>query len=246
VGYFATAFAELAKNFRGLYQVVTYDAGGASEANGRAVVDAGKDYVLRLNNEQWLIQRFAAEILAHKPHIAETRDVLSNEVEVVRRLSLVRVNRTSLTRGESAYCWAHAKTLLAVTSERYERSSPVSREVRYYATSLEHDALSGAQWPLLVRSHWAVEVTHFALDTAFAEDDHPFIEYDGRGALAALVLRRIAYTLLALFRGVTLRSDDNRRLPWRDLLRWVAHALLTASEAHVANLRSQRTTQACL
>ncbi len=39
---------------------------------------------------------------------------------------------------------------------------------------------------------------------------------------AVLLLRRIAYTLLALFRAVTLRSDDHRAMRWLVLLRWEA------------------------
>jgi hypothetical protein len=91
---------------------------------------------------------------------------------------------------------------------------------------------------LLVRSHWGVEnQNHHTLDTAFAEDDRPWIDTDANGMLAVLLLRRIAYTLLALFRSVTLRSDENRATRWKDLLAWVRDALVTASPGHTMNLR---------
>ena len=38
------------------------------------------------------------------------------------------------------------------------------------------------------------------------------------------VLRRIAYTLLALYRAVTLRSDEGRAIRWRALLQSVRDA----------------------
>jgi hypothetical protein len=55
--------------------------------------------------------------------------------------------------------------------------------------------------------------------------------------LAVLLLRRIAYTLLALFRAVTLRSDENRAMRWLVMLRWVRDALIALAAEHVENLR---------
>ncbi len=62
--------------------------------------------------------------------------------------------------------------------------------------------------------------------------------------LAVLLLRRIAYTLLALFRAVTLRSDDNRAMRWRVLLRWVRDALVAVTEEQLAGLRSREVAAA--
>jgi hypothetical protein len=55
--------------------------------------------------------------------------------------------------------------------------------------------------------------------------------------LVVLLLRRIAYTLLALFRAVTLRSDEGRATRWKDLLAWVRDALIAAAPEHIMNLR---------
>jgi len=52
-----------------------------------------------------------------------------------------------------------------------------------------------------------------------------------------LELRRIAYSLLALFRAVTLRSDANRATRWKYLLAWVRDALVAAAPEHLMNLR---------
>jgi len=61
--------------------------------------------------------------------------------------------------------------------------------------------------------------------------------------LVVAVLRRIAYTLLALYRSVSLRSDLHRSLPWKDLLRWVELALLTATDSLLSALRRYRVAQ---
>ena len=55
-----------------------------------------------------------------------------------------------------------------------------------------------------------------------------------------MVLRRIAYTLLALWRGVTLRSDEQRHRPWRDVMRGIELAIIKATAAELTGLRRHR------
>ena len=89
----------------------------------------------------------------------------------------------------------------------------------------------------IIRNHWGVELNHQTLDTALLEDDHPWIEQNPRAAYALAVLRRIAYTLLALFRSVTQRSELRRAVPWKHLLQDVFVALVTLADSHVRGLR---------
>jgi len=106
----------------------------------------------------------------------------------------------------------------------------VANDNRYFVSSLPRSRLTDAEWLLVVRRHWGVETAHQLLDGAFAEDHHPWIEQNPRATVVVMVLRRIAYTLLALWRGVTLRSDEQRRRPWRDLMRdiWLCTVKATA------------------
>jgi hypothetical protein len=76
------------------------------------------------------------------------------------------------------------------------------------------------------------------LDTAFLEDDHPWIETDPNGMFAVLLLRRMAYTLMALFLSVSLRAKQTPR--WRDLLRRMWTALVAATEEQLEALRPRR------
>jgi len=55
--------------------------------------------------------------------------------------------------------------------------------------------------------------------------------------LVVAILGRIAYTLLALFRGVTQRSDERRATPWKRLLRAIHMALLLTTNRQLAGLR---------
>ena len=76
-------------------------------------------------------------------------------------------------------------------------------------------------------------------DTVFFEDDKPWIQDSPKGALAVLLLRRIAYNLLALFRSVTQRSEERRRMPWAALLRGFAYAFVAVTDVHLAALRTR-------
>jgi len=43
--------------------------------------------------------------------------------------------------------------------------------------------------------------------------------------------------MLALFRSVTLRSEEHRATPWRDLLRWMHNALISTTAEQLVGLR---------
>jgi len=88
----------------------------------------------------------------------------------------------------------------------------------------------------VVRGHWGVESSHNTFDTAFAEDDRPWIEADENGMLVVLLLGRIAYTVLALLRATALRSDKHRTMRWKALLGWVRDVLVAATADTVTNL----------
>jgi hypothetical protein len=113
-------------------------------------------------------------------------------------------------------------------------------EARLFVSSLTEKTLTPEQWLKVVRSHWGVEINHHTLDTAFAEDERPWIVADGNGMLVTLVLRRVAYTLLALFRSVSLRSEMRGEIRWADLLRWVWSAIVAATDAHLEAIRLRK------
>jgi hypothetical protein len=93
--------------------------------------------------------------------------------------------------------WPHAKAFLAVEYVKVQRGAVVERDERMLESSYDPKRLTPAQRLLLVHSHWGAESSHHTLDTAFAEDDRPWIAADPQGLLAVLLLCRNAYTLLA-------------------------------------------------
>jgi hypothetical protein len=240
-GHFQSVFASIVETYGPLFQLITYDAGGFSRKNADAVVEAGKDYLFALKDEQRVMWRLADELLSSEPVIDCTQETLGDGSIVTRSLRLVGADPSwSYGQGKSPEesIWAHARTFLRVERVRVLRGVEIERGERMYVSSLDPAHLTTRHWLLVVRSHWGVEnQNHHTLDTAFAEDDRPWIEADSNGMLAVLVLRRIAYTLLALYRAVTLRSDASRATRWRDLLARIRDALIALAPEHILDLR---------
>jgi hypothetical protein len=139
--------------------------------------------------------------------------------------------------------WDHLRTVIRVESQTLDaQGRQLAYENRYFVSSLARDRLTAAQWMHVIRAHWGVETTHQILDTALLEDDHPWIESNPRAAYVLAVLRRIAYTMLALFRSVTQRSELRRAVPWKHLLQDIFLTLVTLPPEHLLGLRRR----ACL
>lgn len=220
VGHFARAFSELNAVFGNQFRMVTYDAGAASEANAELVSRAGKDYVFRLRDERRHQVDLANTLLENQAIIATTEDILSNKKTVIRQLQLFSVPPQWAHDGE--HLWSSAKSYLRVrTIFKFADGTETTHEVRDFISSLNSHGLTPQQWLYVIRSHWSVEnENHHTFDRFFAEDKKPGITYDTNGMLILLLLRRMAYNLMALFRRVTLRSEERRLTPWRELIRW--------------------------
>jgi hypothetical protein len=86
---------------------------------------------------------------------------------------------------------------------------------------------------------WSVETAHQILDCAFDEDEHPWITKDANGALVLMLLRRLVYTLMTLYKSVTLRSEGNREMTWSDLMKQIADTLEWAQGNVLDGFRSR-------
>jgi len=236
MGHFATALREVVRAYAplGLFRVVSYDAGACSLDNANLVREFRLDYLFGLKSTQPTLLVEAKRLLEHKP--STEADAVSEDVvggKVVTRRAYITEEMADFGG------WGHLRTVLRIESETRTRDGAlVAHENRYFLASLRRDALDDAQWLRLVRLHWGVENNcHNTFDTVFVEDDKPWIEDSPKGALAVLLLRRIAYNMLALFRSVTQRSEERRAMPWADLLRGLRNALVAATEAQLASLR---------
>jgi len=169
--------------------------------------------------KRWLGSRRAADADA-------VNEDFERGCKVVRRLFLG--DATAAPEG-----WQHLRTVLRIQTQVFDaETGELSREdERYLISSLPKPRLTLQNWLLVVRRHWGVETAHQILDTAFAEDDHPWIESHPRAALVVSILRRIAYTLLSLFRSVTQRAGERRSTPWKALMSDCFFALVSIAAA---------------
>jgi len=236
MGYFQNAFGQLCRVYKSLFELVTTDAGMCCLENAHIIIKQKKHYLFGLKQDQPTLFTEAKRLLAHqdKPE-AETIDVVSGS-EVRRCLYL--------TEEMAGYGnWRHLKTVLRVESVKTDLKSGrvVDVESRYFISSLGIDRLSRKQWLRVIREHWAVEnQCHGTFDMAFEEDDRPWIRMDPQGTLVVMLLRRMAYNLLTLFRSVTQRSEERRQIAWKAMMRWMYQAAITLSEQNVASLRTRQ------
>ena len=168
---------------------------------------------------------------------AEQCDACTEDLDhgtVVRRIYLSEI-------GSGYDGWESLRTVVRVQTETRDTTGKVVKcEERYFVSSLPVRRLSPRQWLLLIRRHWRVEIAHQTLDTAFDEDAHPWIVACPRATVVVAILRRIAYTLVSLFRSVTQRSTEARAMPWKRLLRQVSNTLVSATAQQLQGLRRHR------
>lgn len=232
MGAFEAALRGLVAAYDGtnLFRLVSYDAGACSLDNANLVHELGLHYLFGLTASQPTLLSEAELVLGRlsPEEAAASSEDLDHGRRICRRIYVTGVL-------EDFDRWSHLSTVLRVESETTDASGvTVARENRYFLSSLPLSHMTAAAWLLAVRRHWGVETTHQILDVAFEEDAHPWIEANPRAAAVIVVLRRIAYTLLALWRFVTLRAEEHRTRPWREVMRDVWLALVTATAHQLA------------
>jgi hypothetical protein len=241
MGHFERAFSYLCDTYPKLFTMVSYDQGANSDGNAWAVLRRKKHYLFRLNDDRRRMQQRTMALLAQQNVVATSMDRLSAKHQTIRKLRMMSPRLFPPSdRPYHRDLWPHAETLLCVESETQSNRGGSERQKRYYASSLPAHHLTPEQWLFVVRRHWAVESGHQVLDQSFKEDDRPWICKDSQGAVNVIVLRRIAYTLLTLFRSVTQRSHQHRMMPFKELFEWVRDALIASTEATVARLRLRK------
>jgi hypothetical protein len=179
MGHFETAFRQLVSAYEGLglFRLVSYDAGACSLDNAGLVVEQGYHYLFGLKGTQPTLLEEAQRLLAGRT--AEQADAQSEDV--VGGGSKVVVRRAYLTGEMKGYLdWEHLGTVVRVESETLDREGcRRAYDNRYFVSSLPLERLRPELWLYAVRAHWGVENDcHHTWDTAFEEDDRPWIQAD--------------------------------------------------------------------
>jgi len=231
-GHFKQAFGELVRAYGRYFRLVLYDAGAASLSNADAVLAAGKHYFFQIADPRWVMYQTIELLLSGIAPAARTEE-LKGSKRIVRELTMRTVSATA----KSLTLWPHTRTIFKVYSETYEHGVLKSTKTRYFVTSLTQSELSPENWLALIVLRWAVETVHQILDCAFQEDKHPWITKDANGALVLMLLRRLVFTLMTLYKSVTLRSDENREMTWPELMAQIKDTLEWAQGKILDGLR---------
>jgi len=234
MGVFSRALDSLMEAYGNLdlFRLVTYDAGACCRANADHIRSRSLHYLLGLKGSQPQLLYWAR--FSFKDRNAEAPDA-----RTVDGKGLGQVTRSVflLPCPDGTDEWPHLRTVVRVDSAGFDRLGHPIAETRYFLSSLSTDRLSAEQWLTVVRRHWAVETNHQILDGAFQEDARPWVLHNPRLTATLMVLRRVGYTLLSIFKHVTQRSDERRTEPWHRLLTRIRDSLLLATPETFRGLR---------
>jgi hypothetical protein len=238
--HYEIALNDLLEAYGGLnlFKLVTYDAGACSQWNAKSTRLAGLHYLMRVKSKA------QPKLSAH---------IMDKTTSIARAVTEERVSghilRRSVFLSEEVGVWhkrTEMRTMMRVLFERvHPELGTIETQQRLYVSSLSADALTGRQWITVTRNHWNVENNcHHTFDAVFQEDNHPWIVSDSTGMLAVLMLRRIAYNILTLYRDVTQRAKDKRLTPWRDIIRWFYNAFISSMPAQLKDMRTRNPKEA--
>ena len=231
-GGFAKAFGDMVRIYGRLFRLFMYDAGAASERNASVVISAGKDYLFLIADPRWQMYKTIELLLRDKQPDFVEQEWVSDTKRIVRKLTMLPVEAR-----KDGLLWEDTRTIVRIDNEVYEGDKRVSTYTRFSVSSLQATELAPELWLKLHISRWGVETAHSILDTAFAEDKRPWIRKNAQGNLAVQILRRVAFTLMTLYKHVTIRNEDQSEAPWSDHLEWVKDMLKWAQPEDVEGLR---------
>ena len=201
---------------------LAYDAAATTQSNMQAVLKAGKHFLFRQRDERTKAFKMAVSSLQDKAPHAEYRERIDNQTEIIRRVVLKELPRNI----QDGWFFPEVRTLVKVEtfilkSMEGQVDSALEQESRYWVSSMPIEKMTPEQWLRATVKHGSVETRHQILDVAFEEDNKPWIREDPQGLLNLMILRRIATTLMALYKEVRARTEEIREMTWREWMQLV-------------------------
>lgn len=178
--------------------LITIDAIGCQTEIAQQIIDQGGDYLLSVKeNQKNLYDDIALFFdLSQQNGFAKVRHTYHQTVNgghgrIEKRECWAISGPESLSFLRDHQNWPQLQTIVMIQSERHI-ANRVSRETRYFITSLTNDARQILE---AKRSHWGIEnKLHWVLDVAFREDDCRVRQQNAPQNLA--ILRHMALNLL--------------------------------------------------
>ena len=182
----------------------------------QAVLKAGKHFLFRQRDERSKAFKMAVSSLKDKASLAEYRERIDNQTEIIRRVVLKELPRDI----QDGWFFPEVRTLVKIEtfilkSIEGQVDSVTEQESRYWVSSMPIEKMTAEQWLRATVKHGSVETPHQILDVAFKEDDKPWIREDPQGLWSLMILRHIAVTLMALYKEVRARAEEIREMAWQ-------------------------------
>lgn len=204
---------QLRRAYGSLVECIFFDAGLSGFPNRFSLGVFGIDYIAAIKGNNGLVFHSARRALGKddtppKDGWAVTTSEKRNGTREVRYFARKAYN--GFLDGESyRQYWRVRKVILGKDGQ------VLSTLDRYFLTSLEVDRLTDAQCLECVRAHWGIENdSNWTLDTQWYEDTSAWA-WRGKALEVLGVLRMMAYNIVRLLRNRVLRTQRNRRMPYR-------------------------------
>ena len=229
-GFFQFVLQSFLDTYGDFAKMFTYDAGANAKDNADFVALNNLFYLFAIKGEQPTLFERAKAFLASLGSdlaVAVSDEILSGK-RVIRRIWIT-------TDMAGFHGWTHLQVAMRVECQIFDpKTGKLERTYsRFFISNAPLETLTAEQWLLVVRSHWAVENNcHNTFDKIFQEDKRPYI-LQPHGMLVVMLLRRIAYNLLSLFRCVTQKADEKRKMPWKSLMNSVLLMLVKLEQHHL-------------
>ncbi|HUS38492.1 MAG: ISAs1 family transposase [Pirellulales bacterium] len=190
-----TAIPELIDHLDVGGATVTIDAAGCQKTIAAKIVDGGGDYVLALKGNQGNLHKSVEDWITEQIGNGFVNVTVRKYEQTVKghgrvdHLTYYQFNAPKTLSGFSN--WKKFRTI-GIAIRVSEKGDQVSREVRYFISSLR---LGVKRFAAAVRGHWAIENTlHWCLDVTFREDESRL--RDRHAADNVAWLKRFALSLL--------------------------------------------------
>ena len=190
-----TAIPELIDHLDVGGATVTIDAAGCQKNIAAKIVDGGGDYVLALKGNQGNLHKSVEDWITAQIGNGFVNVTVRKYEQTVKghgrvdHLTYYQFNAPKTLVGFSN--WKKFRTI-GIAIRVSEKGDQVSREVRYFISSLR---LGVKRFAAAVRGHWAIENTlHWCLDVTFREDESRL--RDRHAADNVAWLKRFALSLL--------------------------------------------------
>lgn len=185
--------------------VVTIDAMGCQKELAANIIEKKADYVLMVkDNQKGLKMQIEKMFNHHQKDCPKDETVDAGHGRIETRLCEVIDDLTFMDNKEQ---WKQLKSIVKVTSRRYEKKSgKESIEIRYYIASLKADP---AKLNHIIRSHWRVENNlHWTLDVLFNEDKS--LKKKDNAAANFNIINKIALTLIEREKSMKISKKRKR------------------------------------